>query len=477
MVLLASLLLLPKLLSPPASDDTNATADEHAAPEILTNDAFEAGPEAGMAPSGKWYRDRRHARGQLSVEQRAEMKALEAIGYASGTQAAGTETGVTVLDPERAQPGLNFYVSGHGPEAVLMALGGRELHRWRCASSRAWPDRDSPGQGYWRRARLLESGEVLVIFGNVGLIKLDRDSNLLWTYAGQSHHALDVDEAGRIFVLERVAVMAPWLHPDRPVLDDLITVLSPEGELLRQISLLDCIARSPLRESLEEQLRNNYARNLLREEAVRLEHRELIARNPEQARQLDMAGDIFHTNQLQLLDGSLAKKSPHFRRGNVLISIRNLGRVAVIDPRTQSLAWSLSGSWKGQHEPVMLDTGRLILFDNHGPDARGEKGFSEILELEPLTGEVAWSYKGERPFEFYSHIAGTCQRLANGNTLITESVTGRAFEVTPAKEIVWEFFNPHRAGASDELIAFLPDLQRVPFEFVADWLEEARDKR
>ena len=32
-------------------------------------------------------------------------------------------------------------------------------------------------------------------------------------------------------------------------------------------------------------------------------------------------------------------------------------------------------------------------------------------------------------------------------------------------------------NASGELIAFLPDLQRVPFEFVEDWLEEVRDKR
>ena len=34
------------------------------------------------------------------------------------------------------------------------------------------------------------------------------------------------------------------------------------------------------------------------------------------------------------------------------------------------------------------------------------------------------------------------QRLANGNTLITESERGRVFEVTADKEIVWRFVNP-----------------------------------
>ena len=37
---------------------------------------------------------------------------------------------------------------------------------------------------------------------------------------------------------------------------------------------------------------------------------------------------------------------------------------------------------------------------------------------------------------------GAAQRLPNGNTLITESERGRVFEVTPQKEIVWEFWNP-----------------------------------
>jgi len=50
-------------------------------------------------------------------------------------------------------------------------------------------------------------------------------------------------------------------------------------------------------------------------------------------------------------------------------------------------------------------------------------------------------------------------------------VSGRVFEVTRDKEIVWEFLNPARSGEHDELIASIFDLLRIPEEYVAAWLE------
>jgi hypothetical protein len=56
-----------------------------------------------------------------------------------------------------------------------------------------------------------------------------------------------------------------------------------------------------------------------------------------------------------------------------------------------------------------------------------------------------WQYEAEPREAFFSAWRGSAQRLANGNTLIAESETGRAFEVTRAGEIVWEFWNPEIA--------------------------------
>ncbi|HSN89535.1 MAG TPA: hypothetical protein VL025_22425, partial [Thermoanaerobaculia bacterium] len=55
--------------------------------------------------------------------------------------------------------------------------------------------------------------------------------------------------------------------------------------------------------------------------------------------------------------------------------------------------------------------------------------------------------------------------LPNGNTLLTESENGRAIEVTPEGRIVWELYNPHRAGESNELVAVLFEVVRLPPDF------------
>ena len=65
---------------------------------------------------------------------------------------------------------------------------------------------------------------------------------------------------------------------------------------------------------------------------------------------------------------------------------------------------------------------------------------------------------------------GTSQRLPNGNTLITESENGRAFEVVPGGDIVWEYNNPHRAGARGEYIGVLFEVDRLPSDFPLGWL-------
>jgi hypothetical protein len=43
---------------------------------------------------------------------------------------------------------------------------------------------------------------------------------------------------------------------------------------------------------------------------------------------------------------------------------------------------------------------------------------------------------------FQSFMGGGAQRLPGGNTFITESATGRLFQVTPQGETVWEWVNP-----------------------------------
>jgi hypothetical protein len=177
-------------------------------------------------------------------------------------------------------------------------------------------------------------------------------------------------------------------------------------------------------------------------------------------------GDLFHTNSLEVLHGPMGDRSPFFRQGNLLLSILTLDTIAIVDSETERVVWNLTGKWRAQHDPTALPGGHVMVFDNNvGGD------FSRVVEIDPLTQEVVWSYEGTSERPFYSKTCGTSQRLSNGNTLITESDAGRAFEVTPSKEIVWEFINTRRAGENAEYIALLPEVVRLPPDFPLDWVD------
>jgi hypothetical protein len=82
-------------------------------------------------------------------------------------------------------------------------------------------------------------------------------------------------------------------------------------------------------------------------------------------------------------------------------------------------------------------------------DNRGHAGKSKGIEFDPWSQQTVWGFYGTADNDFYTRTCGSNVRLANGNTLITESDSGRAFEVTPSGAAVWRFCNPARAGDDD----------------------------
>lgn len=364
------------------------------------------------------------------------MKKLLALGYVSGSAPAPSAEGVVRWDRERAWDGLNLTVSGHAPEASLMEMDGTVLHTWHRTYQDVWPERRlvGPNGQFWRRAHLFPNGDLLAIFDGYGLVKLDKDSKILWRYDGRAHHDLFVTDAGEIYVLTREDSRLPEVNASEPVTEDFIVVLGPDGVERRKVSVYQAVKRSAFASILKD---------------------------------MPSKGDLFHTNTIELVDERGRKKLPALKTGMVLVSIHRLGVVGVVDLDTGLLTWMLRGSWLFQHQPTFLDDGNLLLFDNLGTPDR-----SSVLEIDPATEQVVWKYQAEQPNEFFSFSCGAAARLPNGNTLVSESDSGRAFEVTPAKDIVWEYLNPQRAGANHELIATLFEVVRLPRNFASSWLPQ-----
>lgn len=402
----------------------------------------EAAP-ADPAGQGKWRPARRPSPGSGSVGSAAAD--VRAIPYLQGYRPAEKNLSTVVVhDPRAVYRGLNFYVSGHAAEAVLMDMEGKVLHRWRYPLRRLWPDLAADPMNakleYWRRAHLFPNGDLLAIYEGLGLVKLDAQSRVLWAQRGGFHHDLAVTAAGEIWVLDREGKIVPRVNPKEGILEDRVTVLGPDGRLRRRVSLLEAFERSP------------YASLLSR---------------------MERSGDTFHTNTLEMLDGRFAGRDPAFRKGNLLLSVLKLDALAILDPERGTIVWAKTGSWRRQHQPTFLDNGDLLLFDNLGasPDpARPDR--SRVIELDPRTGAVHWQFGGGPGDDLFSKTLGSCQRLPNGDTLITESEGGRAIEVSPDRRIVWEFNNPHRAGSRGELVAVLFEMVRLPANFPFHGMKE-----
>jgi hypothetical protein len=130
--------------------------------------------------------------------------------------------------------------------------------------------------------------------------------------------------------------------------------------------------------------------------------------------------------------------------GDVIVNWRYNNTMAMIDYESKKIKWSLRDISYGQHHDVqMLENGNILFFANgadvhiHGPETG-----SQVVEVDPATNEEVWVYQGTPRRSFISWFVSGCQRLSSGNTLICEGLWGRLFEVTPEKEIVWEYVSP-----------------------------------
>jgi len=357
-----------------------------------------------------------------------ELARVLSLPYTAGTaRATGDRFGVRVWDRARAQPGRNLYVSGHAPEAVLLGLDGRVLHRWRIPFAAAFPGRaPGPDSGFFRRASLLADGSLIALFQGTGLVKLDRDSRLLWRHEAALFNDLWVAPSGeRILALAKSPRARPDLRPGGPLLEDALVELDGDGRERWRASLLDALERSSRR-------------------ALMLP--------------LGATADVFHSNTVEVLDGPAG--SGPFARGNLLVSWREIDTVATLDPRATTVLWAQRGPFRAQHEPSLEPDGALLVFDNRG----GEDGAARVLRLDPASGAVLWQWPGPPGRPLRSRQAGAVHRLGNGNLLVVESERGAAFELDAQGGVVWEFASPHRAGARRELVATLFDIERLETE-------------
>jgi hypothetical protein len=285
---------------------------------------------------------------------------------------------------------------------------------------------------------MLDGGDVIVLArtgGTISLLRIAWDSRVLWNIEVPAHHEIFPLGDGTFYTYVQDIVEYRGLDVDFSA----IVRYSGTGEELKRWSLFDrlgAMKRGLDRSSfLDTVLDSIYAEG----DSVQVGEDTPENLEPFRKRWKAPVYDYFHPNALTALpDTPLGRADSRFRQGNLLVCFRNVNQVAILDGVTGEVVWAWGeGALEWPHYPTMTPDGNILVFDNGV-----ERESSRVIELNPVTLEIEWEY-GSGPGErFYSYSKGSAQRLPNGNTLICDSDNGRALEVTPAKEIVWEWFNP-----------------------------------
>ena len=330
-------------------------------------------------------------------------------------------TGLTGLDLDQVCPGFLCYAPHHGDGLVLLLdLEGNEVHRWQMPYSPGSWGYLLPNGNLFYLAKAPDDGvERFPAFQNFKgglLLEADWDSNIVWQHENTNHHhdARRTDSGGAIYrtvetMPADLAARVKGGTPGSEIADmwaDRIVEVDASGQLV-----WDWHAYEHL----------NLETDLI---------------TPGEPRH-----EWSHGNTVVPLGDD-----------RVLVSFRNISTVLIIDKASGEITWKVG--WdviSRQHDPSILPNGNVLIFDNGERRKNDVRVFSRVVEIDPSNNQIVWEYSDHPYYNFYSPRISGARRLSNGNTLITEGMFGRMFQVTAAKEVVWEYINPYWDRGPDGL--------------------------
>lgn len=336
--------------------------------------------------------------------------------------------GLICHDRKHAGEGYTLFSQTHreetGPDRpiYLIDMQGEVVHTWHARTT---------VQSYMH---LLPDGNMIypthdrseVAGGPFGLYELDPASNVVWSVRCRTDHDFQVLENGNILVHMITENFWPALGPEMKRQPYMV-------EVTRDKRLVwEWRGEEHLRE-LEQLLSPQAWKHVM-----------------DRARG-DFAFDWAHNNTLQVIGPNAAHEKEKaaedptpFRPGNVVFSYRSSDMIGVIERPGGRIVWAWGpGVLDGQHKPHMLENGNILVFDNGTL-----RGYSRVIEVNPLTEQVEWEYTGRPKESFFSPYISGAQRLPNGNTLVCEGDKSRLFEVTRDCRVVWDFVNPYESPGS-----------------------------
>ncbi len=361
-----------------------------------------------------------------------------------------------------------LYTPIYGTTTYLINETGVVDHTWQ---STYLPNLDS---------YMLDNGTILLSLysGNGGLQKIAYDGTILWTYhytgdgSYASHDVVPLPNGDVIMIMQAIKSRASAIQAGRDpnnlgdnfLPDFLIQIHQTgptSGEIVWEWYLWDHLVQD------FDPSKDNYGDVSESPELVDINFGEYFC------------GDWIHMNSVDY----------HPKFDQILMSAHNFNEIWIIDhsttteeaasheggrynhggdllyrwgnPQAYDCAFPSDEKLYFQHQatwikPGLPGAGHILVFSNGNNRPGG--ACSTIDEFTPdvnnNTGEyhlhpdgtygpydLTWQY--QIPNEYYSDIWSGVQRMINGDSFICSGITGAFIQVTPEKQIVWVYVNPH----------------------------------
>ncbi|MBT5813039.1 MAG: arylsulfotransferase (ASST) [Opitutales bacterium] len=401
------------------------------------------------------------------------------ILLATATYAPAQDRGL-VRNDSGAFEGYTLYAPLRGTETLFLNMQGEVVHKW---TSKHHP---SNCAYLMPNGDLIRAGKVLgnEVFGSRGpsggrVERFNWEGEQLWDFVYSSdqhhqHHDIEPLPNGNVLILawekrtkeEAIAagrkpdtISKNGIHPDTVV--EVKQTGPTSGEIVWRWSAWDHLIQD------HDSSKANYGDVAAHPEKIDINlnprprtdwmHTNAIDYNPE-LDQIVLSPRSF--NELIVIDHSVATKEAAGstggkagKGGDILYRWGNPANYRAGAPEDRTLHQQHDARWVQAGKP---GAGNITIFNNGSNRPSGK--YSSVDEITPPINangsyQIAsgrsfepkqphWSYTSPNTSDFYSSFISGAERLSNGNTLICDGPEGIFFEVTPDKQIVWQYNNP-----------------------------------
>jgi hypothetical protein len=231
---------------------------------------------------------------------------------------------------------------------------------------------------------------------NALLIKIDKNSKILWVLNGNFHHSIEYDADRNIWIGSFMR-RSKFLNNFFKDYDDCsIDKISPDGKILYEKSVAEILVE------------NGYRGLLLGSGAYEK--------------------DMLHLNDIQ----PALSDTKYWKRGDLLISVRNKSTVFLFRPSTNKILWLKTGPWLNQHDVDFVDsTSGFRLLDGYNEEY--------VYDFKENSIKTPYSIFLKKAMVSTS-TAGRSDILSNGDIFIEETEKNRLLRGN-IKNTIWQYVN------------------------------------